>query len=103
MIPSPLLYNSKVLSVLFVTGVFGWSVWNGATYYVDVFGKRFEKELADLRREVEKWQNSPLNGGNSGTSTPYREIPKLDLEIMNGEKLSKGEVEIGMGDKPKGD
>jgi len=77
MIPCPLWYSSKVYSTLFVSFVFGWSVWNGACYYVDIFGKRFQKELEDLRAEVEKWQHSPL--ANSGTSTPYREIPGLDL------------------------
>ena len=61
--------------------VFGWSVWNGATYYVDIFGKRFQKELEDLRAQVEKWQNSPL-GGSSGMATPFREIPNLDLDIL---------------------
>jgi hypothetical protein len=72
--------------------VFGWSVWNGATYYVDIFGKRFEKELEDLRAQVEKWQGSPL-GGSNGTTTPFREIPNLDL----GERLEKTNSE----EKPK--
>jgi len=39
--------------------VFAWSVYNGATYYIDVFGKRFQNELEAMRREVQKWQNSP--------------------------------------------
>jgi len=39
--------------------VFCWSVYNGATYYIDVFGKRFQNELEAMRREVQKWQNSP--------------------------------------------
>jgi hypothetical protein len=90
MLPVPLWYDSKVLSAMFVSFVFGWSVWNGATYYVDIFGKRFQKELEDLRAEVEKWQNSPSRSerGTSGANTPYQDIPKLDLE--NSEK-AKGE------------
>jgi hypothetical protein len=67
--------------------VFGWSVWNGATYYVDIFGTRFQKELEDLRREVEKLQSSPM-GGSSGIATPSREIPALDLTEI---RKSKGE------------
>ena len=39
--------------------VFCWSVYNGATYYIDVFGKRFQNELEAMKREVQKWQNSP--------------------------------------------
>lgn len=81
--PCPIWYNSKVWSTAFVAFVFGWSVWNGATYYVDIFGKRFQKELNDLRAEVEKWQNSPPrieNGTAIGSNTPYRDIPSLDLQ-----------------------
>lgn len=79
MLPCPIWYQSKVYSAVFLSVVFGWSVWNGATYYVDIFGKRFQKELEDLRAEVEKWQNSPTSGTN-GTITPNREIPNFDLE-----------------------
>ena len=39
--------------------VFVWSIYNGATYYIDVFGKRFQKELEDLRKDVARWQTSP--------------------------------------------
>jgi len=39
--------------------VFCWSVYNGATYYIDVFGNRFHNELEAMKREVAKWQNSP--------------------------------------------
>ena len=90
MIPCPLWFMSKLYSAVFLSLVFGWSVWNGATYYVDIFGKRFQKELEDLRAEVEKWQNSPLrsDGSNSGTSTPFKEIPNLDLTSID---KSKGE------------
>jgi hypothetical protein len=74
--------------------VFGWSVWNGATYYVDIFGKRFQKELEDLRAEVERWQQSPL-GGASGNATPSRDIPNLDLELLEKTKSEENS------DKPK--
>ena len=84
MIPTPLWFVSTLLSTLFIGAVFGWSIWNGATYYVDIFGKRFQKELEELRAQVEKWQNSPLRSdANSGTSTPYREIPNLDLTSLD--------------------
>ena len=39
--------------------VFVWSIYNGATYYIDVFGKRFQNELEQLKRDVAKWQTSP--------------------------------------------
>src|SRR5690606_14731066 len=37
--------------------VFSWSIYNGSTYYIDVFGKRFQKELEEMKAEVLKWQS----------------------------------------------
>ncbi len=50
--------------------MFGWSIYNGATYYVDVFGKRFQNELEALRKDVAKWQNSPADGAMGMNSPP---------------------------------
>ena len=75
-----------VYSSIFLSVVFGWSVWNGATYYVDVFGKRFQKELEDLRAQVEQWQNSPrsLSDIPSGATT-VRDAPvRQDKRIPPG-------------------
>lgn len=34
-------------------------MYNGAVYYIDVFGVRFQKELEALKKDVAKWQLSP--------------------------------------------
>lgn len=39
-------------------GIFTVSIWNGASYYVEVFGRRFEKELLALKRELEVMQTT---------------------------------------------
>ena len=59
MMPCPVWFWHRWLSSSFLFAVFGWSVYNGATYYIDVFGKRFQIELEQLRKDVAKWQNSP--------------------------------------------
>ncbi|CAL3964977.1 hypothetical protein PZA11_002153 [Diplocarpon coronariae] len=59
MLPCPLWFWYRHASAGFLMAVFCWSVYNGATYYIDVFGKRFQNELEDMRKEVLKWQNSP--------------------------------------------
>ena len=59
MFPCPLWFWSRWASAAFLLFVFMWSVYNGATYYIDVFGKRFQNELEALRKDVAKWQNSP--------------------------------------------
>lgn len=64
MTPCPLWFWSRWASGGFLVVVFIWSVYNGATYYIDVFGKRFQKELEALRADVAKWQGSPdIAGG----------------------------------------
>jgi hypothetical protein len=58
-LPCPLWYWYRWASATFLMVVFSWSVWNGANYYMDVFGKRFQKELEQMKRDVAKWQTSP--------------------------------------------
>ncbi|KAK0635532.1 hypothetical protein B0T17DRAFT_47096 [Bombardia bombarda] len=72
MLPCPLWFYSRWASSIFLLGVFAWSVYNGSTYYIDVFGKRFQKELEAMKAEVAKWQNSPDGMGlHSPMLTPH--------------------------------
>ncbi|KAG9238164.1 hypothetical protein BJ875DRAFT_502224 [Amylocarpus encephaloides] len=59
MLPCPIWFYYRYASASFLTAVFCWSVYNGATYYIDVFGKRFQNELEAMKAEVQKWQSSP--------------------------------------------
>ncbi|KAM0246948.1 hypothetical protein ACHAP5_004397 [Fusarium lateritium] len=59
MLPCPLWFLSRWASAIFLMVVFTWSIYNGATYYIDVFGVRFQKELEAMKAEVAQWQNSP--------------------------------------------
>ncbi|KAB8349847.1 hypothetical protein FH972_023860 [Carpinus fangiana] len=66
MLPAPIWFWYRWPSALFLMSVFMWSIWNGANYYIDVFGLRFQKELEQLKRDVAKWQMSP----DIGPKTP---------------------------------
>ncbi|KAI9738122.1 MAG: hypothetical protein M1818_005550 [Claussenomyces sp. TS43310] len=59
MLPCPIWFSYRYASATFLFSVFCWSIYNGATYYIDVFGKRFQNELEAMKREVQKWQSSP--------------------------------------------
>jgi len=50
--PVYFLYDSPRLSVAFLFFIFAVSVWNGGRFYVEVFGRKFEKELEALRKEL---------------------------------------------------
>lgn len=59
MLPCPLWFWYRWSSAGFLMAVFIWSIYNGATYYIDVFGKRFQTELEQLKKDVAKWQTGP--------------------------------------------
>ncbi|EMC94619.1 hypothetical protein BAUCODRAFT_73446 [Baudoinia panamericana UAMH 10762] len=69
MLPCPLWFWYRWASAGFMMVVFAWATWNGATFYIDVFGKRMEKELEQLRKEVARMgAKSPEMGGQNGAS-----------------------------------
>lgn len=70
MLPCPIWFVSRYASAGFLLVVFTWSVYNGATYYIDVFGTRFQKDLEALRAEVRQWQNTPEIAGHSPLMIP---------------------------------
>lgn len=73
MLPCPLWFHNQFASSAFLIIVFAWSIYNGATYYIDVFGKRFQRELEAMKAEVLKWQNSPELMLQSPSLAPYTE------------------------------
>ncbi|KAF2157090.1 hypothetical protein K461DRAFT_220215 [Myriangium duriaei CBS 260.36] len=85
MIPCPLWFWYRWASATFLMSVFTWATYNGATYYIDVFGRRMEKELEALRREVRAWQASPEHGPRKGDARS----PLMDA-LRNEEKAKDG-------------
>jgi len=67
-----LLYDSPFWSGAFLLGIFSVSVWNGGGFYIEVFGRKFERELEALRKELADAT------GRSGRSSP------TSLEALNG-------------------
>ncbi|ORY19874.1 hypothetical protein BCR34DRAFT_471478 [Clohesyomyces aquaticus] len=101
MIPCPLWFWYRWLSGGFLAVVFIWSIYNGATYYIDVFGKRFQKELETLKSDVAKWQNSPGMEGGLGPMTPLETLGERKGSDMNIEKIPP--LEGSTGAKTDGD
>jgi len=68
MLPCPIWFWYRWASAGFMLVVFAWASWNGANYYIEVFGKRMEKELDQLRKEIARMAKSPEMNGQDGTS-----------------------------------
>ncbi|KAL0639101.1 hypothetical protein Q9L58_001784 [Maublancomyces gigas] len=77
MLPCPFWFYHRSFSALLISAVGLWSVYNGATYYIDVFGTRFQKELEQLKKDVARWQEMPL----SPSATPRDEKKTRDSMI----------------------
>ncbi|GAA5888200.1 hypothetical protein JCM5296_000227 [Sporobolomyces johnsonii] len=78
LLPLFVLYDSKLWSDVYLLVLFAVSVWNGASFYMEVFSRRFEKELIALRKEFEAQQallaryssNPPPHTPGAGLVTP---------------------------------
>ena len=93
MLPCPVWFYYRFASAGFLMLVFAWSVYNGSTYYIDVFGKRFQKELEAMKAEVAKWQDSPGGPGLTPGLTPGGE-EHSEREKGLGEKRSSSVDDI---------
>jgi len=88
-----ILYDSSNWSFAFLMLIFGVSVWNGGGYYIEVFGRKFERELEALRKELAASQSSQYSTNGSGTpssSHPGSPLPasKIPLAEVEGDTTS---------------
>lgn len=97
MIPCPLWFWYRWASACFLTVVFVWSIYNGATFYIDVFGKRFQNELEQLRKDVAKWQSSidpssPVLAPTPDTENTQSQPPLTDVLTETSQNLEKDSI-----------
>ncbi|KAF8351260.1 hypothetical protein F5887DRAFT_875456 [Amanita rubescens] len=79
-------YDSSLCSGIFLIFIFAVSVWNGGGFYIEVFGRKFERELEALRKELaetvarsESFRTSP---SNSNSSLPTESTPSSPREML---------------------
>jgi len=89
MLPCPIWFWYRYASASFLAAVFCWSIYNGATYYIDIFGKRFQAELEAMKREVQKWQNNP------DVVTSPLIMPKADGSVELSRAMDTADISLG--------
>jgi len=102
-VPCPIWFWSRWASAAFLMIVFSWSVWNGANYYMDVFGKKFQKELEQMKKDMARLQGSPgsmtpsqdMTTIGDGKDGDIEKIPLLDEERKEKAKETEQKVSEG--------
>lgn len=103
MLPCPLWFYHRHLSAAFLVVVFAWSVYNGATYYIDVFGKRFQKELEAMRAEVTKWQGvTPMDPSGATPGVPGNNS-STGVDPGSSSSVAGGTAPISTQETPRSD
>lgn len=70
MVPCPLWFWSRWASATFIMSVFTWATYNGAEYYIEVFGKRMEKELEAMKRDMQRTQHTDHENASDDGKSP---------------------------------
>ncbi|KAG8526868.1 uncharacterized protein KY384_008297 [Bacidia gigantensis] len=91
MIPCPIWFWYRWPSATFLMVLFSWSIYNGATYYIDVFGTRFQKELEKMKKDVVKWQTSPNGGFES--ATPLQNGEPCGTQLEGAQSKSEASID----------
>jgi hypothetical protein len=89
MLPCPIWFWYRWGSASYLMVVFTWATYNGATFYIDVFGRRMEKEFEALKKEVAKWQATPegkpiLDESDLGSKSVKNESQAPDYRHSEG-------------------
>jgi hypothetical protein len=87
--------------------IFSVSVWNGGGFYIEVFGRKFERELEALRKELADSSNntsSSRSGRSSPTFTDGESLagtPLLMVQPLPAASLDELLAEVESPDKDK--
>ncbi|XP_006460144.1 hypothetical protein AGABI2DRAFT_68552 [Agaricus bisporus var. bisporus H97] len=93
-----LLYNSSIWSGCFLILIFAVSVWNGGGFYIEVFGRKFERELEALRKEL-----GEAAIRSSGTSTPTISGTPLETDSSSVGSISPERQSVPLTNMPPPD
>lgn len=87
MTPCPIWFRYKHACGAFVTFIFIWSAYNGATYYIEVFGKRFEKEVQQLKVELAELQQKTSRQDGERSTPLFSPVTEASVSLENIEEL----------------
>lgn len=75
----PILFKSYYLSCFYLVTIFTMAVWNGASYYIEVFSKRYNLKFVEKTMEMPKYSDKDTSSQGDGSSVGNAE----DQEDIN--------------------
>jgi len=92
-------YNSPFWSGSYLLFILSVSVWNGGGFYIEVFGRKFERELEALRKDLAEAQSTGKSQHSSPTMAPSEAesepvSPLIGIRSLAGEEGAKLEIPI---------
>ncbi|TBU32011.1 hypothetical protein BD311DRAFT_655358 [Dichomitus squalens] len=94
------LYDSAFWSSAYILFLFAVSVWNGGGFYIEVFGRKFERELEKLRKELAEInarseRSSPTLGPQSDDDlTTLAGSPKALSPLVTAQEVSDANIPL---------
>ncbi|KIS00858.1 integral membrane protein [Cryptococcus deuterogattii 2001/935-1] len=92
--PSTLYIHSSTASSTFLIIIFTVSAWNGATFYVEVFGRKFERELEKLRKEMEVISATMTPSTSAAGTSPAVGDARISSPLSSVEQMNDAEDDL---------
>ncbi|KIR32876.1 integral membrane protein [Cryptococcus deuterogattii MMRL2647] len=92
--PSTLYIHSSTASSTFLIIIFTVSAWNGATFYVEVFGRKFERELEKLRKEMEVISATMTPSTSAAGTSPAVGDAPISSPLSSVEQMNDAEDDL---------
>ena len=93
----PIFFQYKYAASAFVSFIFLTSCYNGATYYVDFYGKKFQKEVLRLQDELNKAESRLADAHKSTDDLTAKQNPEVtSTSVTSAPKLQPANSSVSI-------
>jgi len=98
-LPTPLLYSNYNISVVYISFIYGWCVWRGGSYYIEVFSERYKLKFVKDEQGHNMTSQSSVDTDSDEEQHHdvelYHEIMKAINEAHDGDAEKKEDDPVG--------